>query len=97
MGSFSRSGRAFQPDEIAILEQAFDAIWSTLIAHRPSQADNDELRTAVCEKLCEIAASGITDAQLLRSLTLASLPLAVPVDPLPQDKSWPPEHSPLSG
>jgi hypothetical protein len=93
MGSFSRSGRAFQPDEIAMLQQAFDAIWTTLIAHRPSQADNDELRTAVSEKLCDIAASGITDVQLLRSLTLASLPLVMPVVPLPQDLSCsPPEH-----
>jgi hypothetical protein len=94
MGSFSRSGSAFQPDEIAILQQAFDAIWATLISHRPSQADNDELRTAISEKLCDIAASGITDVQLLRSLTLASLPLVMPVVPLPQDKSGPPEHEP---
>lgn len=78
MGSFKPPAGAFQPEEIANLQQAFEAVWATVTAHRPSQADNNELRTAVSERLCEIAASGVTDVQELRSLTLASLRLPPP-------------------
>jgi hypothetical protein len=73
MSSFQPPLRAFQSEDIAVLQQAFDAVWSTIVAHRPSQADNDELRTMVSEKLCEIASNGVMDVQLLRSMTLASL------------------------
>jgi hypothetical protein len=75
MGSFKAPDGAFQPDQIDILTKAFDAVWQTLIAHRPSQADNDELRTAISKRLCELAAAGITDVQELRRVTLDALEL----------------------
>jgi hypothetical protein len=38
MSSFQPPLRAFQSEDIAVLQQAFDAVWSTIVAHRPSQA-----------------------------------------------------------
>jgi len=49
----------------------FDEVWSTIVTHRPTQAENDELKTMVSEKLCAIAASGVMDPEQLRSRTLA--------------------------
>jgi hypothetical protein len=55
------------------LNEAFDAIWQTIKAHRPLETDEDELRTAVSERLCKIAAAdGVTNAEALRSATLRS-------------------------
>ena len=74
MGSFRRPLRgSFQSEEIAILQQAFEAVWADVVTHRPSQADNAELKALVSEKLCAIAAAGVMDAEQLRSMTLASL------------------------
>jgi hypothetical protein len=73
MGSFKPPKGAFQPQELAVLQEAFDAVWETIQAHRPGQIDNDELRTAVSERLCSIAETeGVTDAAKLRAATLAS-------------------------
>jgi hypothetical protein len=73
MGSFKPPQGAFQPHELAVLQEAFDAVWETIQAHRPSQIDNNELKTAVSDRLCQIAAvEGATDAARLRSATLAS-------------------------
>jgi hypothetical protein len=74
MGSFSPPLRgSFQSEEIAILQQAFEAVWTDVVTHRPSQADNAELKALVSEKLCAIAAAGVMDSEQLRSMTLASL------------------------
>jgi hypothetical protein len=78
MGSFQppRSPRgAFQAEDLAVLDQAFDDIWSTVITHHPSQAENSEFRTLVSEKLCELAAAGVMERDQLRAMTLASLQL----------------------
>jgi hypothetical protein len=73
MGSFKNPQGAFQPHELAVLQEAFDAVWETIQAHRPSQIDNDELKTAVSDRLCQIATiEGATDAAKLRAATLAS-------------------------
>jgi hypothetical protein len=74
MGYFlSPRGPEFDPGEVAILQEAFNAVWATIVAHRPSQGDNQELKTMVSEKLCAIAATGVMDVHVLRSRTLASL------------------------
>ena len=52
-------------------QKVFDEVWSTIVTHRPTQAENDELKTMVSEKLCAIAASGVMDPEQLRSRTLA--------------------------
>ena len=66
---------AFQSEEIAVLENAFDAVWSTVVTYHPSQAQNGELKTLISEKFCSLAASGVMDAEQLRSMTLTSLQL----------------------
>jgi hypothetical protein len=64
---------SFQPHELAVLNQAFEAVWQTIKAHRPLETDEEELRAAVSMKLCEIASTeGITDEAALRSATLRS-------------------------
>ena len=66
---------AYLPQELAVLGEAFDAVWETISAHRPysNDDDNEMLKAAVSERLCQIASMiGATDAQLLRSKTLAS-------------------------
>jgi len=74
MGYFlSPRGPEFDPGEVAILQEAFNAVWATIVARRPSQGDNQELKTMVSEKLCAIAATGVMDVHVLRSRTLASL------------------------
>jgi len=74
MGYFlSPRGPEFDPSEVAILQEAFNAVWATIVARRPAQGDNQELKTMVSEKLCAIAASGVMDVHVLRSRTLASL------------------------
>jgi hypothetical protein len=75
MDSFKAPNGAFRPDQIHILKKAFDAVWQTLIAHRPSQADNEELRTAISERLCALADAGVTDVQELRRVILDALEL----------------------
>jgi hypothetical protein len=74
MGYFlSPRGPAFQPEEAAILQEALDAVWATIVAHRPSQGNDRELKAIVSEKLCALAATGVMDVQVLRSKALASL------------------------
>ena len=73
MVSFKPQTGAFQPAELAILQEAFETVWATIQERRPSQTDNDELRTAVSDKLCQIAATnGVTDATSLARATLVS-------------------------
>jgi len=74
MGYFlSPRGPEFNSGEVAILQEAFNAVWATIVARRPAQGDNPELKTMVSEKLCAIAATGVMDIHVLRSRTLASL------------------------
>jgi hypothetical protein len=54
----------------------FDDVWSTIVTHRPTQAENDELKTMVSETICALAASGVTDPDHLRLRTLDSLELS---------------------
>jgi hypothetical protein len=78
MGSFQPPVGSFQSEELAVLQKVFDDVWSTIETHRPTQAQNDELKTMVSETLCAIAASGVMDAEQLRSKTLANFELSRP-------------------
>jgi hypothetical protein len=72
VSSFSPPLGAFQPHQLELLQQAFDSIWQTIEAYWPTQAD-DELRTAISERLCQIAAEdNVTDVVTLRVETLRS-------------------------
>ena len=75
MGSFKPPEGSFDSEQLAILQEAFNAVWATLSAHRQSHEENGELKTVVSERLCSLAASGVTDVQLLRAMTLSSLEL----------------------
>lgn len=76
MGSIKPpSNGAYLPHELAVLGEAFSAVWATISAHRPysNDADNEILKAAVSERLCQIASViGATDVQQLRSATLES-------------------------
>jgi len=75
MASFRPPTKSFQPDELELLGRTFNDIWVTIKSSGPDRylAKEDELRTAVSERLCALAAGGVTDPELLRELTLASL------------------------
>jgi hypothetical protein len=72
MGSFQPPRGAFQSEEIAVL---VNVVWAEVVTHRPSQVQNDELKTLISEKICALAATGVTDAEQLSSMTLTSLQL----------------------
>jgi hypothetical protein len=78
MGSFQPPAGSFQSEDIAVLQNVFDDVWSTIVTHRPNQAEDDELKTMVSERLCAIAASGVLDPDQLRSRTLADFDLSRP-------------------
>ena len=67
--------KSFQPEELELLGQAFNAIWAAINTSLPNRdlAEDEELRSAVSERLCALAAAGVTDPELLRDLTLARL------------------------
>ena len=78
MEAFHPPQGAFQPDELNILQHAFDDAWKTIRAHLFDGDDpnNEVLRNAVSEILCHIATrDGVTDAQTLRSATLGTFTL----------------------
>jgi hypothetical protein len=66
---------SFQPNEILALQAAFDATWAAIQARDPFRdfAADEELKRAVSEKLCALAATGVTNAAELQALVLASL------------------------
>jgi hypothetical protein len=72
MGSSSPPLGALQPHQLDLIQQAFDSVWHTLEAYWPAHAD-DKLRTAVSERLCQIAAAeNEIDVVTLRIETLRS-------------------------
>jgi len=76
MGSFCPLRGVFQPDEVKLLQAAFDATWADIITHNPSREfDADQLKHEITETLCALAVAGITDPAELQALTIASLEL----------------------
>jgi hypothetical protein len=73
MGSFYPPNGAYQPDDIKLLQDAFDAAWAELATHRHGRDSDDDLRTIVSARLCDLAATGIKDPEQLTALTIASL------------------------
>jgi hypothetical protein len=68
----------YSPQTIAAIEHAFEAVWTPLYAHMPTDRDRDqskELRIALSQTLIELAATGITDPQELRRKALESMAL----------------------
>ena len=66
----------YSPETIAAIEHAFEAVWTTLYAHMPTDGDQSkEVRIALSQKLIELAAGGITDRQELRRKALEGMAL----------------------
>jgi hypothetical protein len=67
---------SYSPALLASLEQAFDAVWTTLYAHVPSTGDQaKELKIALGRTLIALAAEGITDPGELRRKALENMAL----------------------
>jgi hypothetical protein len=67
---------SYSPALLASIEQAFDAIWTTLYAHVPIAGDQaKELKITLSQTLIALAAEGITDPQELRRRALENMAL----------------------
>jgi hypothetical protein len=66
----------YDPKTLAVMDQAFAAIWNILRADDPFRdyANDSELRLAIAHKLMELVADGVTEPVRLGYLTLNSLP-----------------------
>jgi hypothetical protein len=69
------SGPHNDPKTLAVMDQAFAAIWNVLRADDPFRdyANDSELRIAIGHKLMNLVADGVTDPSRLRHLTIESL------------------------
>ena len=67
----------YDPKTLAVMDQAFAAVWNILKADDPFRdyVHNAELRIAIGHKLMELVANGETEPVRLGYLTLKSLPL----------------------
>ena len=65
----------YDPKTLAVMDQAFAAIWNVLRADDPFRdyANDGELRIAIGHKLMNLVADGVTDPSRLRQLTLETL------------------------
>jgi len=65
----------YDPKTLAVMDQAFAAIWNVLKADDPFRdyAKDGELRIAVGRKLLNLVADGVTDPIRLRQLTVESV------------------------
>ena len=68
----------YDPEMLAVMEQAFNATWAVLEAHDIShdQTKNDELRMALSRIIVALVAQAVTDPGWLRKMALESMPLA---------------------
>ena len=66
----------FSPADRFLLDQVYDAAWAVIQAHDPFRdVDQDEqLQSALRQKLFVLAANGERDPQRLRHLLLAEMP-----------------------
>ena len=67
----------YDPKTLAVMDQAFAAIWNTLRADDPFRdyANDSELTVTIGRKLLNLVADGVTDPRRLRDLTVDSLHL----------------------
>ena len=65
----------YDPKTLAVMDQAFAAIWHVLRTDDPFRdyANDSELRIAIGHKLMNLVADGVTDPSRLRRLTLESM------------------------
>ena len=65
----------YAPKTLAVMDQAFAAIWAITRGPVHDDANDSELRIAVGQKLLNLVADGVTDPIRLRQLTVESLSL----------------------
>jgi hypothetical protein len=67
----------YDPKTLAVMDQAFAAIWYDVRADDPFRdyANDSELRIAIGKTLLNLVADGVTDPNRLRQLTVDSLSL----------------------
>ena len=65
----------YDPKTLAVMDQAFAAIWNVLRADDPFRdyANDSQLRIAIGRKLLNLVATGVTDPSRLRQLIVESL------------------------
>ena len=65
----------YDPKTLAVMDQAFLAIWHVLRTDDPFRdyANDSELRLAIGQKLLNLVADGVTDPGLLQQITVESL------------------------
>ena len=65
----------YDPKTLAVMDQAFTAIWKVLRVDDPFRdyGQDGELRLDIGQKLMDLAADGVTDPVRLRNLTVESL------------------------
>ena len=65
----------YAPKTLAVMDQAFAAIWTVLRADDPFRdyAKDGELRIVVGQKLLNLVTDGMTDPGRLRQLTVESI------------------------
>jgi hypothetical protein len=64
----------YDPKTLAVMDEAFAAIWNVLRADDPFRdyATDSELRLAIGKKLLNLVADGVTDPGLLRQIIVES-------------------------
>jgi hypothetical protein len=65
----------YDPKTLAVMDQAFAAIWTVLRADGPfrNYANDSELRIAIGHKLMNLVSDGVNDPSRLRQLTVETL------------------------
>ena len=79
----------YDPKTLAVMDQAFAAIWNVLRADDPFRdyAADSELRVAIGQKLLNFVAEGVTDPGRLRDLTVESLLVPHPLRSVVLDRT----------
>ena len=66
----------YSPELLRALEQAFEAVWTTLYAHVPVEGDcAEQLKIELSRTLVALAAEGVTEFQELRRRALEAMAL----------------------
>jgi len=69
-----RNPEVFQPEDLDLIEEAFQQTWAVVTANQSRDVGKDEvLQTFIRKKLMTIASAGVVDVELMRKMTLAAL------------------------
>ena len=60
-----QSSKAYSPEVLAAVQQAFDAVWTTLYSNVEGEMQRKELSIKLSRTLIEMAANGVTDSKEL--------------------------------